>query len=112
MNRHKFGWRLRLVSGPTSARSAGHPIPHNMTHYFDANMPNAVLAGAASVPAWLIAYIDPAESSMEIFLWKVLLPFVLFVIGKFIDIRVRLYLEKRRGDGSKENGNGSQYNGR
>lgn len=61
---------------------------HLMNHYD--NLPtNGVLAGFSSFLALIVSGIDPVYTG-------IVLPIVLFALGKGVDVAVRVWIERRR----------------
>jgi hypothetical protein len=69
--------------------------------YTHDSMPiNAIIAGIASTPTWVATAVDP--SSVQLVL-SVTMPIVLLLLGKLLDLVIRILLE-RRGENKKKSG--------
>lgn len=68
-----------------------------MNIHSDNNMSNALVAAISSGWQWVITATDPSTTNM---LSAILLPIVFFILGKAIDVAVKLYVESR--DKNKE----------
>lgn len=71
--------------------------------YSESNMSNAVVAFFSGIPTYLAAIVDGSPTST---FFAIATPFILFFLGKAIDVVVRIVLdsrnEKRRLNGIKQ----------
>ena len=58
----------------------------------DGNMSNAAVAAFGSFITWISAFMDPSTIT---FMSALLLPRVFFIIGKVVDVFLKIYLEKK-----------------
>lgn len=60
-------------------------------------MSNAIVAAFGGLPAWFALFIEQTASQA---LMAALLPFIFFIVGKLVDVGVKLlmiYIENKRG---------------
>lgn len=81
---------------------------HTTLDYPVTNMSNAVVAIFSGLPAYISAVIDQSPASS---LLAVVLPFVFFLLGKGVDVAIKIYFdrrnEKKRLNGTKDDSNRS-----
>lgn len=87
-------WRLGSHLRPV--RPAARLI-REMYQYTDNNMSNAIVAAIGGLPAWFAFLIEQTPSQA---LMAALLPFVFFILGKLVDVGIKLFLARleKRGD--------------
>ena len=59
------------------------------------NMSNAIVATFSTIPAWLMAFITQSPDSA---VWSLVLPLVFFILGKLIDVGIKLLIEKTKNE--------------
>lgn len=64
-----------------------------MTHPQSDNAVNGFIAAVSGTPAALFAFVETSQLAM---VTAVVLPCLFFLVGKTIDVIVRLYLERRK----------------
>jgi hypothetical protein len=77
---------------------------YHYTHLEDGNMSNGFVALFSSIPAAFALFVE--QSAMNLFL-AALLPFMFFVLGKLIDLLIKLWLEARDAAKNSNDRNGN-----
>jgi hypothetical protein len=59
---------------------------------FDNVPTNTIIAGLASTPTWVATVVDPSNTQLVL---SVVMPIVILLLGKLLDLSIRVLLEKR-----------------